>query len=305
MYLDVDLDLGNLIVSSPGLRSAISSVSFKFDTDEPVRVRFWRDGVQVELNGGAVEGAFGIKLKGKYDGDLLVEATEWTKVGEGDSTYYEFSPNFNTEAISTAILEGDGNTDNDLDFVEGMLEVKWVIDGKKHRTLNSPQTLVYNSILKPEDNTPLAKADPAAWLLGTTAPATAETVTIGGDPTVSAVPVVFPTLYRDGSSASGRPKYSDNPGGAADYILSWYDSSSPNGWLLEAGTEGGTWLAEVDVDTIDEIPDGSFVAVMGGGTPTLTHVDVSTAPPFFRVFEGFLYFQDEEGAWVRIAHSSF
>lgn len=162
MYLDVDLDLGNLLVSTPGLRTALSSVSFKFDTDGEIRVRFWSGGVQTELTGTTITGSFALKEKGKYDGDPLVSADSWTKVGTGADTYYTFVPDFFTEALETALASGDGNEDNDEDFVVAMLEIEWVIDDAKYRTTNTPQALVYNSVIKDDDAIPSGAAGLAA-----------------------------------------------------------------------------------------------------------------------------------------------
>jgi hypothetical protein len=161
MRIDIDLDT-NVWLAAPGLKYGIQEVAFKRDTSAVLEVRFQRAGVVVELAAGAT-GEFGIKADGEYDGDLLVSATSWTKVGTGTETVYQFAPALNSEALATALGHGNGDTSDDLASILAMAEVLWIVDSKKYRTQTVPAR-IGNDILKDEDETPLALPTPEEWL---------------------------------------------------------------------------------------------------------------------------------------------
>jgi hypothetical protein len=154
MWIDIDLDQSDLIISGPGVRDEARLFRFKRDTDGELAVRFWRSGVQVELAEDAV-GYFGIKPAGEFDGDLLVYADEWTKTGTADETVYTFTPEFNGVALKNLLGLGDGDVENDIASIMAMLEIKWVADGKKHRT-QTVDTEIFPEVLQDLDGLPLA-----------------------------------------------------------------------------------------------------------------------------------------------------
>ncbi|MEO5712155.1 MAG: hypothetical protein ABIT37_01595 [Luteolibacter sp.] len=159
MPLDIDLDYNDRIVSGAGTKDKLALLEFKRDTSGEIPVRFWRAGIQVELADGAV-GFCGIKPRGEYDADPLVYAGEWTKTGTGDTTLYTFYPEFDGVALAALLGSGNDDVSDDVPVITGMFEIKWVADGKKHRT-QSVDTLIYNDILKDPDGTP--SAFPALW----------------------------------------------------------------------------------------------------------------------------------------------
>jgi hypothetical protein len=162
MLCDIDLDLNSRIVAGPGVREALSRYEFKRDTATDFRVRFWRNGIVVELDPDAA-GQMGLKPFGKYDAAPLVLAESWEKSGEGEETLYTFYPEFNGEALALLLGADDGNPNNDLDFVRCMLEIKWLAAGKKGRT-QTVESIVYHDVLKDDENTPARLPDPAQWM---------------------------------------------------------------------------------------------------------------------------------------------
>ncbi len=161
MRIDIDLDT-NTWLAGPSLKYGIAEVGFKRDTSAILSVRFWQAGVVVELAAGAT-GEFGIKTNGEFDGDLLVYADSWTKVGNGANTVYQFAPALNSEALATALGHGNGDTSDDLASILAMAEILWIVDSKKYRTQTVPAR-IGNDILKDEDGTPLALPTPEEWL---------------------------------------------------------------------------------------------------------------------------------------------
>ena len=93
MRIDIDLD-DDRIVSSPGVKSPVTLLTFKRDTSAEIQVRFWSAGIQTELPAGAT-GKFGIKPTGEYDTTPLVSALDWTLTGAAETAVYTFTPDFN------------------------------------------------------------------------------------------------------------------------------------------------------------------------------------------------------------------
>ncbi|MES2923678.1 MAG: hypothetical protein V4819_19140, partial [Verrucomicrobiota bacterium] len=168
MRIDIDLDQNDRIISSPGVKDAVRLIQFKRDTDGELTVRFWRRGVQTELAEDAA-GFFGVKPAGEFDGELLVYSDEWTLTGEGDAAVYTFTPAFNGAALAALLGSGDGDVENDESSIMAMLEIKWVADGKKHRT-QTVDVQIFNDVLKDIDMGPDVAPRWAAPLSLTTPP---------------------------------------------------------------------------------------------------------------------------------------
>lgn len=168
MRVDIDLDLNDRMVSGPGYKDEVRLLQFKRDTSAELEVRFWSAGVQTELPAGAA-GSFGIKKKGEYDGVALVLASSWTKTGTGSATVYTFAPAFNGVALAALLGSGDDDVENDEDNYLGMCEIKWIADGRKHRT-QTVDTLIDNDVLKDTDGVPPAAGPIWAPALSLTAP---------------------------------------------------------------------------------------------------------------------------------------
>lgn len=154
MLVDIDLDFGNKIVTGPGTRTLLSNLTFKRDTADEIRVRFWSGSpaVQTELATGAA-GKFAVKPLGQYDADAVVLAESWTKEGTGSDTVYVFEPDFNGATLADLLNAGDDSGANDEDYVECMAEIRWVIDSKKRRTQTVNAT-VYHEVIKDDDGAP-------------------------------------------------------------------------------------------------------------------------------------------------------
>lgn len=172
MRIDIDLDYCR-ITATPGYPDPIPQLDFKRGVSTCLPVRFWRAGAIVELAEGAV-GKFGIKPAGKYDGQAIVLAEEWTKTGAAETTVYSFIASFSSAALAALLGSGDGITTNDNASVPGMTEIEWTESGNTYKT-QTVTTYIANDVLKSSDGTPLDLPTPALWLLGNTAPNAAST----------------------------------------------------------------------------------------------------------------------------------
>jgi hypothetical protein len=220
MRIDIDLT-DDRIVSSPGVRDAIRLLQFKRDTDGELAVRFWDSGVQVALAGDAV-GFFGIKPAGEFDGALLVYANEWTKTGTGATTVYTFTPAFNGVALTDLLGSGDEDVENDETSILAMLEIKWIADGKKHRT-QTVDTRIYNDVLKDLDGLP--SAFPVLWA----APLALTTVPLDG----VGIPNFLETSF---AGANNDLRFTQVGTGTAPTIRFYMDNSGADS-VSVAGTE--------------------------------------------------------------------
>ena len=154
MILYFDLDI-NRFITRPGFVDAVRRVEFKRGDAANVSLVFLRDNNIVELAPGA-EIRFGIKEVGRYDDDAIVFFSDWQLV----TLAYVGSPNFNTEGIN-ALLFNDGDADNDVAFLDAMLEISYTEDGGL--SWNSSDTVsarIHNDVIRGDEGVPLA-GDPA------------------------------------------------------------------------------------------------------------------------------------------------
>jgi hypothetical protein len=157
----IDLDTQGL-VSGLGTRTPITSLPFKRGDSSRIELLFFRGITQTELAAGATA-VFGLKEKGKYDGEYVVLAGEWAKEGEGATALYVFTPNFNTVALNTLLASGDLDDENDVASIELMGEIEWQIDGQIYST-QTFAAIVANDVNKGNEGTPQTNPTPDNWL---------------------------------------------------------------------------------------------------------------------------------------------
>jgi hypothetical protein len=272
MWIDIDL-ADDRMISSVGVRDPVRLLEFKRDTSAEINVRFWLAGIRQELAVDAA-GEIGIKPAGEYDGELLVYAGEWVKTGTETDTFYTFTPAFDGAAITAQLGSGDGNTENDEVSVTGMLEIKWIAEGKKHRT-QTVQAIVSNDVLKDGDVTPTPIVTLWAAPLALTTPPEdgGETLVvhydIGGGP-------LSMTLTRS-ADVDGKPAWSD--GGsyckwiAADGKWKILRFDIDQGFLSETDSDWpeGPWVDEDDgPETVTSLDFGGTDATAKGQLAIVT-----------------------------------
>jgi len=143
MRVYIDLNSRALVVS-PVLTQRVSDLFFTRRDNVPVEVQFVRNGVVVELDGGAL-GKIGIKID--YDGDFLAYDSAWTKIGTGSNTIYQFGLNLNTTE-----LDAEFETDEE-DSISAKVEIEWSEGGLVSSTL--PATaIIYNDVIRGDESAP-------------------------------------------------------------------------------------------------------------------------------------------------------
>ena len=139
LYIDTDSDnypfRENAIFNSP-----VSEVSFKRGDSASVEIIFVSNNTALSATADKLL-TFGIKEKGKYDSDYIVSTSEYNTLG----TSYVLNPSFNTVGINDLLNSGDGNEDNDIASISGMLEVTWSSDGGANWASSNTITAVINN----------------------------------------------------------------------------------------------------------------------------------------------------------------
>lgn len=148
MNLYFDLDTGNL-VSGPGIRDQLASLTFKRGDTVPIALRFLTSSLVTELASGAA-GKIGLKALGNYDGAFLAAATSWTKTGTGLTTVYNFTLNLATTELNTLLGVGAGA---DVPSTSGNFELEFVVDGVTTSS-NTVLATVNNDIIRGDESGP-------------------------------------------------------------------------------------------------------------------------------------------------------
>jgi len=156
MRLFFDLDSGEL-VTAPGTRQRLTSLSLKRGDTLPIRLTFLREGVGQELPALAT-GQIGMKERGDFDGPFVASAPEWAKVGTGSSTYYALELDLNTVALDELLGVGDAV---DVASVQLNMELEFVADGQISSS-NTVLVTVANDVVKGNEGTPLGPATTAS-----------------------------------------------------------------------------------------------------------------------------------------------
>jgi hypothetical protein len=141
VYIDLN---SRAFVVSPVLTQRVTELLFTRRDNVPVEVQFVRNGVVVELGGGAA-GKMGIKVA--YDGDFLAYDSAWTKIGTGADTIYQFGLNLNTTE-----LDAEFETDEE-DSISAKVEIEWADSGLVSSTLPCAAT-IYNDVIRGDEAAP-------------------------------------------------------------------------------------------------------------------------------------------------------
>lgn len=150
MRLIIDLDtetvtgLGSGPLMPPHFRNATTRI---------IDVSFARAGVIVELDD-STAGNAGVKPDGCYDGDLLLWAGTWERIGSGTSTIYRL------RLICTDALTA--RFDASASDILGMLEIRWQGDSDGGRS-TAVTVVIHNNVLKDTDDVPSFTLPPWYW----------------------------------------------------------------------------------------------------------------------------------------------
>ena len=147
-----DLNRGKL-VTGIGFANPLGRIDFKRGDSAEVVLGFYRGVSEVVLSDNAMLN-FVLKEKGKYDGDPIVSADTWFY--DVDRGGYVCNPDFNTIELNALLGSGDGGFDDDLEFVDTMLEITWSVDGGD--TWSSTQTVearIHNDVIKGNEGVPV------------------------------------------------------------------------------------------------------------------------------------------------------
>jgi hypothetical protein len=143
MRVFVNLDSREFVVS-PVLLQRVSTLFFTRRDVVPVEVQFVRNGVVVELPGGAT-GAMGIKKT--FAGSFLANDTGFTKTGTGSTSVYTFDLNLNTTEMN-----GEFTTDLE-ESIAARVEISWSFSGTTSSTLPTTAT-IFNDVIRGSEGAP-------------------------------------------------------------------------------------------------------------------------------------------------------
>jgi hypothetical protein len=143
MRVFIDLNSRAFVVS-PVLTQRVTELLFTRRDNVPVEVQFVRNGVVVELGGGA-SGKMGIKKT--FDGDFLAYDSSWEKSGTGSDTIYTFGLNLNTTELDAEFPE------DDEELVTARVEVEYTDSGLVSSTLPCSAT-IFNDVIRGDEALP-------------------------------------------------------------------------------------------------------------------------------------------------------
>lgn len=143
MRVFIDLNSRAFVVS-PVLTERVTELLFTRRDVVPVEVQFVRNGVVVELPGGAT-GAMGIKKT--FAGSFLANDTGFNKTGTGTSAVYTFDLNLNTTEMNAEFT-------TDLEeSIAARVEISWSFDGTTSSTLPTAAT-IFNDVIRGTEGAP-------------------------------------------------------------------------------------------------------------------------------------------------------
>jgi hypothetical protein len=163
MLINWDLNL-NLLVIGSGSTQALTGLSFRLDTIEPMQLRCSRAGVPAPLPTGAVL-TFGIKAASEYQSAFLAVATgtDWTGPVSGDPFFtYTASLDLGGAAL-LALLSPDaaGSTATEQDSLTAMGSMSAQVPGEtRPRSCQTVAVTIYNNVNKGNEGVPLAGPPP-------------------------------------------------------------------------------------------------------------------------------------------------
>ena len=150
----------NSIVADPNFLAPVSGLSFKRGDSAKIEIVFVTGN---EANTPAPDRlvVFGIKESGKYDGDFLVTADDYTISG----TSYVLTPSFNTTDLNDALNSGDANDGNDIASLTAMLEITWSDDeGGNWQSTATITATISNDVIKGVESAPSELPTPIDWI---------------------------------------------------------------------------------------------------------------------------------------------
>ena len=161
MKLHVDLGTGYLI-EGPGFRNPVTSLRFKRGDAATLEVVFLADGTTVaELaNPANLEMHFGVKARGRYDGDYLVHTSAWTLPSYGAvNPVYRCSPSFNTEELNDALGVGSA-TGTEFPELVLMGEITWRVGAADPTSTRTFVVVVENDVNRGTEGVPTSAEPP-------------------------------------------------------------------------------------------------------------------------------------------------
>ena len=161
MKLHVDLGTGNLI-EGPGFRSPVTSLKFKRGDAATLEVVFLADGTTAAHLGDPanVELHFGVKPRGRYDGDYLVHTSTWTLPAAGAvNPVYRCSPSFNTEELNDALGVGSA-TGTEFPELVLMGEITWRVGAADPTSTRTFVVVVENDVNRGTEGVPTSAEPP-------------------------------------------------------------------------------------------------------------------------------------------------
>lgn len=161
MLLFIDLDRQAFIASAT-VSSKPSNLRLKRGDTGSIRVQFVQAGQLVTLpNGALVE--LGIKEVGKYDTTFLAFADGFSDPVD-PATEYASELLLNGSALNDA-LGKDLDDANDVEFIDGNLEVTWDAAGDgKWLSTETIQIRIHNDVIRGDEGSPFQELTPDAWL---------------------------------------------------------------------------------------------------------------------------------------------
>ncbi len=161
MKLYVDLGTGHLI-EGPGFRNPVTSLKFKRGDAASLEVVFLADGTTAaELGNPAnLEMHFGVKSRGRYDGDYLVHTSAWTLPSPGAvNPVYRCSPSFNTEELNDALGVGSA-TGTEFPELTLMGEITWRVGAGEPTSTRTFLVVVENDVNRGTEGVPASASPP-------------------------------------------------------------------------------------------------------------------------------------------------
>lgn len=174
LYFDLDL---RRFTASPGVRDALTGISFKRGDTVSIDVVFFQGLTVVELGTGA-SGKLGLKEEGEYSADYITAASSWTKTGTGTATKYTFALPLTTSELN-ALLAGD------VASVALMMEMQFLV-GDERVSSETITATVYNDVIKDDETGPtvITGGTPVNQTSGTS------TLTVDSPPSAAATLII-------------------------------------------------------------------------------------------------------------------
>jgi len=162
IYIDAD---NYNFISDPNFKSGTTAYSFKRGDKINLYVNLVSGNTVLSaVSGRSIK--FGVKEKGKYDGNFVVSTSSYaisTSPFTGLASYL-LEPSFNTVALNQLLSAFDNDPGNDQVFVTLMGEITMSSDGVNFDSTNTVDIIVNNDVIRNDESTPLINPSPVQWL---------------------------------------------------------------------------------------------------------------------------------------------